>query len=446
MSSKIIPHHTEVYKTVMRSKAPELLMKGPARTSKTQIGIRKVIGLHLKHYGLQSGLLRANEVDIDDTIRQDIVFLAKYDFRDPRSVIKVEGGIKFHTLIINGGRCVLGGMNRPGRILGTGKDIIFFSQMEQSTPAMLQIINTRLAGDSANWRSKKGDRVYTQLLGDSNPDRRDHHLVAREQTGKMKVVKVGFEDNPIYYAPNGKRTPLGKRVMEHLDSTLDGVYHDRFFKGIDANMEGAVFEVPDEAIIDEMPDVSGCSVYNAMDFGMRAPNVCLWIAEDWLTGQVTVYRDYRKTRQNVISFGHAVQRIRALNGDRIAHTITDNDENRHEILRDQCKIHSEMVVKKPGSIANNIAMIQHAILTGKLKFYSGLRENRDATLVKNNKPLSIIDELYRYSYNENSRQDKPKDEDNDGIDALGYWFAWRFDYNDPVGFLNATLQRQRPHL
>ena len=93
----------------------------PARTSKTLRNLRKLLALHFRHEGFMSCIVRTNSVDLDDTIRYDLrTTLLKYQLDDPRSPIQQSGGpTRFHTLRINGGEMRLGGMNRPGRILGT---------------------------------------------------------------------------------------------------------------------------------------------------------------------------------------------------------------------------------------------------------------------------------------------------------------------------------------
>ena len=438
MNPEIIPNDTENFYKAMESRASELLLVGPARSCKTLTAIRKVFALHFAYPGLQSAILRSNSVDLKDTIRQDIRFLCRYEFDDPRSPIKSEGGIAFDTLHLNGGTCVLGGMNRPGRILGTQKDIILYSQMEQSTNEQLNVLKTRVAGSAAHWRDKKG-RVYAQLLGDANPDRKDHHLLKRKAAGKIKFINFEFKDNPIFFR-KGKWTSVGKKYVATLDATLEGIYHDRYFKGIWNNAEGAVFEMPGSAITDTFPDLGYCTVYNVMDFGMRDPNVCLWIAENLLNNEITVYREYRKTRENVIAFGQNVKEIRLRNRDRVITTIIDNDENRADLLRRYCHLPVEMARKGPGSVLDGIQMIQQELDKGKLKFYTGLRENRDSELARNNQPLSVIDEMYQYQYQTGA--DKPIDKNNHGIDALRYYFLWKSARSQPIGFKGDRLIRQ----
>ena len=441
MSEEVIASDSKNYRDAMRYTGNELLLVGPARSMKTITGLRKLFAVHFENYGAQSSIVRANSVDLHDTIREDIKWLCRYDFADSRSPIRAEGGNEFHTLHINGGRCTLGGMNRPGRVLGTQKDIILFSQMEESTREQVATLKTRLTGASGKWKDSKG-RIISQLVGDANPRRTSHHLLERQSSKRMKFINFTFKDNPIFYHPvTGKQTQAGQKHEETLGE-LTGHYYDWYYLGKWSDPEGAVFEVPADAISDVFPDLSACMIYNAMDFGMRAPNVCVWIAENIETGEVTVYRDYRKTRQNIISFGDAVRRLRQKHGERVLGTIIDNDENRQQILRDYCRIPTEMSRKGPGSLLDKINMIQEALDKGKLKLYSGMRETRDPGIVRRNLSLDIIDEFDRYAFPETGDVDKPKDKDNDGIDALGYWYLWRSAQRGGLGYYNSKAKRQ----
>ena len=102
-----------------------------------------------------SCIVRTNSVDLDDTIRYDLRnTLLKYQLDDPRSPIEQSGGpdTVSHTCDINGGEMRLGGMNRPGRILGTEYDAIMLSELSQFSEDQYQMLKTRCSGSAGNWR------------------------------------------------------------------------------------------------------------------------------------------------------------------------------------------------------------------------------------------------------------------------------------------------------
>ena len=93
------------------------------------------------------------------------------------------------------------------------------------------------------------------------------------------MSSLDFADNPAFYR-DGRWSGKGKNTVDELNRSLTGIFHDRYFKGLRRAPEGMVFELMPDDIIEELPDMSGFVHYNCMDFGMSAPSVCLWIAEN----------------------------------------------------------------------------------------------------------------------------------------------------------------------
>lgn len=445
LNPNLYRNDSDNYRDLMTATDKELLAVGATRTNKTLLCLRKQMGLHFRHQGFKSAIVRSEAVDLHDSIREDIKTLSRYPLGDPRCPIKAEGGTHFHTLHINGGRLVLGGMNRPGRVLGTQYDLIFYSQAEQSTHEHLQILKTRVAGTAGNWKDASG-KVLSQLLMDANPEGSDHYLLEREKGGLLRFINFVFTDNPLFFRKN-RWSKTGKDFVEDIDRSLEGVYHDRLFKGIWADPEGAVFEIRSEHIVDTLPEADDYLWYNAMDFGMTEPNVCLWIGEHARTGDVIVAKEFRHTGLDIIEFGKRVRDARRHDDRRILKTIIDNDENRQKLLYKHCRITSEMARKGAGSIQDGMNLIQQALRCtaegqdGGLRFYSGLRDgfSPDPKLVRDHKPLDTITEMRNLQFKPpHLRTGAPSDDlpmgrDKHGIDGLRYWFLWRSDRSRSIG-------------
>ena len=436
---------TPAHREMMMDRSREICAEGPARTSKTLRNLRKLLSLHFRHEGFMSCIVRTNSVDLDDTIRFDLRnTLLKYQLDDPRSPISQAGGpTRFHTLRINGGEMRLGGMNRPGRILGTEYDAIMLSELSQFTEDQYQMLKTRCSGSAGNWRDADGN-VQFQIMCDTNPTVPDSWMYQREDEGLLKFVKFGFSDNPAFFR-NGRWSKVGKTTVEELNRGLTGIYHDRYFKGLRRAPEGMVFELSESDIIEELPDMSGFIHYNAMDFGMSAPSVCLWVAENPHTEEVVVYREWRHTQRTSIDMGNEVRTIREVNKERILHTVIDNDEEKKRLLLTHCRIHAELTEKGPGSVFHRTLLVQNALKEKKLKFYRHLRCNSDSELIRNKKPLDVIQEIRLAHYPANSKADEnPVKGFDHGIDALGYWFLWREGRRGAsVGFASGVAKRQR---
>ena len=319
----------------------------------------------------------------------------------------------------------LGGMNRPGRILGTEYDAIMLSELSQFSEDQYQMLKTRCSGSAGNWRDKNGD-VQFQISCDTNPDVPDSWMYQRETEGLIKFVKFGFADNP-YFFRGGRWSKVGKTTVEELDRGLTGIYHDRYFKGLRRAPEGMVFDLQDSDIIEELPvDIDSWMHYNCMDFGMSAPSVTLWIAESPKTGEIVVFREWRHTQKTSIDMGNEVRVLRDTNKERILKTIIDNDEEKKRLLLTHCRIRSELTEKGPGSVFHRTLLVQNALKEKKLKFYRHLRCNSDSELIRNKKPLDVISELRLAHYPVNASADSnPVKGADHGIDALGYWFLWR---------------------
>ena len=451
LSDRVLESDSAAHRTLMRSVAPEICAEGPARTSKTITCLRKVFALHAKYPGLRSCIVRTNSVDLTDTIRHDIAnTILRFPLDDPRSQIRQQGGLtQFHHLYLNDGDCRLGGMNRPGAILGGQYDVVYLSELSQFSNEQYQLLKTRCSGSSAKWKLPDGT-IRFQMLSDTNPDSQSTHwMYKREDKELVSFVKFGFKDNPFFYRDK-RWSKVGKTTVEELDRGLTGIYHDRYFKGLRVGPEGAVFHLEDRHFIDELPDLSGYLMYNAMDFGISSPNTCGWIAENNDTGDIIVCWEYRNTGETIIDLGNAVNRYNKTDfGYKIAGTVIDNDENRQILLRDKCEIYAEMARKGPGSIMDGVILIQQALKEGRLRFYTGLRLNRDPELARKGKPMSVIDEMKLYHFKpEDKMTGTPNDENpvkgNDhGVDWLRYWFLQQ--HGAPaLNFFGEVIKRERP--
>ena len=426
LSPKIIPAESEVHREVMMSTDPELCSEGPARTAKTMRNLQKDLALHCKYYGFRSAVIRVNAVDLDDTIRTELVnLILRHQLDDPRSQIKQQGGLsKFYRLYLNGGVMRLGGMSRPGAILGGKYDLAICSELSQFSEEMYQLIKTRVTGDSGKWVLKDG-RICFQMLSDTNPDIPSHWMYQRETEGLLRFLKFDFTDNP-YYFRKGRWTRVGKTSVDELDRGNTGIWHDRYFKGLRKAPEGAVFDLEDCHIIDKMPKIDdSVKIYRMADFGMSpSPNVCVWLVECQVTGDVTAVREWRALNADTIEMAES---IKAFDLGKVARTITDNDKNAISILR-RNGIPAIPAVKGPDSVKLRIALMNAALNRtrngedGAFRIYRGLRCNKDSQLALKKRRMSLIEEMEGLVYGEDREQLVGE---HHAVDACGYFFLWK---------------------
>lgn len=425
-----------------------LVISGPTRCGKTLRILEYIMMLHLEFEGFRSLVLRSDAVDLSETIRLDLRdTLLKYSLVDPLSVARADGtggSRNFKSLQINKGEMVLGGMNRPARVLGTSYNLIFCSQLERFTEEQFNFLLTRCAGDRAGWEDAFGNRRGL-LIADANPDEAEHWIKKYEAAHKLNLISFDFEDNPLYFR-KGERTPEGESVITQLDESLSGIYHDRFFKGLWVSVEGKVFDLDPAVHVvdkDEGIDTTEYRWYRACDFGIDAPSVCLWIGEHRISGDVYIHREFRHSKMDTLNLGREINKHTS---EHVVGTIIDNDEDKQMLLQKHCNIHSEMTEKSPHSIEDGIHLIQDALrktvngVQGGLTFNYGLRCNSDARLVQKREPLSVIDEMKTYQVK--TETDKPMGSDH-GIDALRYFFLYRAKRKASLGYRSGKARRER---
>ena len=427
MNPNVYSNESKAHAYVMTSRDPEICMEGPARTSKTNRGLRKIIGLHMKHEGFRSCILRANTVDLDESVRADLKDLIRFDLDDPRSPIRQYGGVKFSKLFINGGECALGGMNRPGKILGAEYDAIFISQLEQFTEEQYNILMTRCSGTSNKWKDSDGN-PRSQMICDSNPDEPDHWMYQREEKGMLKFIKFGFKDNPFFYR-KGRWSRVGKEAVNKLDRSVDGIYHDRYFKGLRVGPQGAVFNVKPCHLITELPwdkdksKINDYIIYQGMDFGMSSPSTCIWMAQHKRTGDFIVFKEWRALHTDTLEMAEEIHNYTEdYELTNLKERVIDNDENLQSILM-KCGLKTVCAKKGPDSIMIGLNIIKDCMNKtergepGGITFYTGMRCNRDSELIRQKLPEDTIKELKNLVFSD--KKDDVEGSDH-GIDPIRY--------------------------
>lgn len=434
----ILPFRSDKAIEFWEFEGDEILIRGPARCGKSTLILEWLITTMFKNPGMQVLIARAFGVDLD-SVRQNIVDLVKYKFADPLSSIRVIGGTKFHTVQIAGGEIHLQGIDRPGGQMGAGYDVVIFSQAEQIRKDKVDQIASRCTPAGKRWVEDGVAR--SMIIYDANPNRIDHWIETAITAGLAKI-DYDFVDHPGYFEEDGSETDLYQAVYSRLNR-LEGVWRQRLLEGKAANAEGTIFDLQPCHLLDRLPEDFEKThlFYRGFDFGMKDPSVCLWFGVHRATSDVIVFREWRRVHVDTIEMGEAAK---TFTEERVLMTIIDNDENLQKILQKNCGIVTELAQKGPNSIASGITLTQHrlkAAIDGKpggLYFYNN-PVVRDPVLVKQNEPLTVIDEAELYAWHDNS--DKPVDKHNHGWDIIRYMLDYLETRVSPVGFLGGGTQR-----
>ena len=171
----------------------------------------------------------------------------------------------------NGARIWLVGLDKPGKVLSSERDIIYVNQVEELKLDAWEIMTTRTTG--------RGSVIpFTQLIGDANPSGSKHWI--RSRVGLTKI-QSRHTDNPTLFDPEtGELTEQGVKTMLRLDN-LTGVRRKRLRDGIWATAEGAVYDMFDSDIHAIKRDPAEMkNWYLAIDEGYTNPAVILLIGVD----------------------------------------------------------------------------------------------------------------------------------------------------------------------
>lgn len=284
--------------------SPELIISGPARTGKSRACLEKLFYLAEKHENLRALILRKTRASLTETglvtFERDILGLDH--------PLVTEGTRRSHRQsydLENGSTIVIGGIDKPGKVLSAEYDLIYVQQAEELTLADWETLISRLSGLAL-------PQSEQQIIADCNPEHPQHWIKLRCDRGGAKMIESHHEDNPLLYDREREEwTEYGKLYIEKL-KRLTGVRYQRLYLGLWTQAEGAVYpEYSSEVhIVDPFEIPETWRRFRAVDFGFRNPFVCLWFAVD-PDGRLYVYREIYKTRRTVSEHARHIKQLEA---------------------------------------------------------------------------------------------------------------------------------------
>jgi phage terminase large subunit len=388
---------------------PEIVLVGSAGTGKTLSILYKLHRLMLEYPNSRALIVRK--------VRADLAFSTLVTFE--RDVLGEDSpicqGVQRENRRVyrypNGSEVVVGGMDRAGAILSAEYDFIYPAEATQFDPQ---------DWETFIMRNRNGRIPTQQIVADTNPDRPDHWLKQRCDSGKALLLNTYHTDNPRYW-DNNEWTQAGRDyVLGKLDR-LTGVWRERYLNGRWSLTEGAIYADwrEDVHLVDKMPNESHIvKRYRVIDFGYSNPFVCLWIAED-SDGALWVYRELYQTQRLVEDWAKDITRLSA-NESYVA-TIADHDaEDRATLAR-----HGIPTLKADKNVSAGIQAVQSRLKVqgnGKPRLYvvRGCRVTLDNTLKEAGKPTCLQEEFGGYVWSNKSTKEQPVKENDHALDALRY--------------------------
>jgi PBSX family phage terminase large subunit len=273
-------------------RTPELMYAGPAGTGKSRALLERLYVMMLKYPGSKGLIVRKTLASLSttalDTWQKFVIPEALLS-----GAVNYYGGSRREPAqyrFSNGSRVMLGGMDKPTKIMSSEYDVCYVQEAIELTVEDWESILTRL---------RNGVIPYQMLMGDTNPSTPQHWLKQRAGDGRLVMIDSRHEDNPVLFNLDGTLTERGTNYMANLDS-LTGVRYLRLRKGLWVAAEGLIFEEFSEAVhvVAKFVPPRDWPRYWSVDFGFSNPFVLQCWARD-PDGRLYLYRELYRTRRLV---------------------------------------------------------------------------------------------------------------------------------------------------
>jgi hypothetical protein len=216
--------------TLWASRAGEVVLSGPAGTGKSRACLEKLHFCALKYPTMRALIVRKTRESLSEAALvtfEEKVLPERSPLKDgPRRNYRQA----YHYA--NGSEVVVGGLDKPGKIMSTEYDLIYVQEATELALVDWQALTTRL---------RNGVMPYQQLLADCNPDAPTHWLWVRSQRGGTTMLHSRHEDNPRLWR-NGDWTSEGRSYLETL-GRLTGTERERLLLGQWVQASGLVYDV-----------------------------------------------------------------------------------------------------------------------------------------------------------------------------------------------------------
>jgi phage terminase large subunit len=201
------------------SRAPEVLLSGPAGTGKTRSILEKLHLCASKYAGMRGVIVRKTRSSLSES------GLVTFEEKVLPAGSRIKGNTarRYRQLYEypNGSEIVVAGMDDPNRIMSTEFDMAVVLEATELTEIDWENLTTRL---------RNFVMPYQQLLADCNPGSPSHWLKARADRGVLLLLPSVHEDNPtLFDRASGEWTEAGRAYLAKLEN-LTGVRRLRLLK------------------------------------------------------------------------------------------------------------------------------------------------------------------------------------------------------------------------
>ncbi len=416
--------------TLFKTRASEVVLAGPAGTGKSLACLFRVHLTALKNPGIRCLIVRKTAVSLGSTT---LVTFEKRVATDAiaAGVVRWFGGSAREAAgyrYDNGSAIVVGGLDKPEKILSSEYDLVFVDEATELTVTDWETIGTRLRNGALAWQ---------QQIGACNPGPPTHWLKKRADRGDLVMLASRHRDNPAYVNADGTYTAAGEAYIVGKLGRLTGVRRLRLGNGQWAAAEGLVYEEWDDDLhmVPALPAAAkDWTRWWTVDFGYSNPFVLQCWAED-PDGRLYRYREIYKTKTLVEDHAkHILSLVRDRDGawtePQPRAIICDHDAEDRATLERHLGMSTTAARK---TVSDGIQAVQSRLKAagdGRPRLYlvRGALVETDQELAQAEKPTCTEDEISAYVWPTDVKPDKreaPVKEDDHGMDAMRYMVADR---------------------
>ena len=412
----------------------EIVISGPAGTGKT-MGILLWIHQRCQQERLRVLFLRKTQESLKASALVTFQEQVLHAFDGKQSAadgVRYFGGNDIlppqFTYEDTGSTIVLGGMDRPSKVLSTEYDIIYINEATELTSEQWEQLGGRTD------RPRLGpERPPSLLLGDCNPNAPTHWIKQRADEGKLRLWPTTHRDNPAMWDRiTGAWTRAGRIYLMRLRN-FTGVLRQRMLYGRWVAAEGQVLETWDDALHLAQPDaVTAWRAQNpwyfgTADWGWTKPGVLQVYAVD-SDDRLLQVAEFYQTRRTVD--GWWVHRAVELSDEfGFLDWICDPSEPQYIDIFKSHGLNARGAVNDllPGITATLNRLQRDGTGRPRLMVAANALRARDEALADAKLPTSTLTEIpvYVWPKGEDGRivKEKPVDEHNHAIDCLRYAVA-----------------------
>jgi PBSX family phage terminase large subunit len=404
------------------SEEPEVLLAGAAGTGKTLMWLAKCLKVCDQFPGARVLIVRKTRESMTEsvlvTLERDILGPSHPVLTKNPTLRRIRQSYRFP----NRSEIVVGGLDKPDKILSSEWDMIYAAEATELTLTDWETLGSRLRSGIAPWQ---------QLAADCNPGPPFHWLYKRQSAGLMRMYTSKHSDNPRFFDKATQQwTIAGVQYLDRL-GRMTGARRKRFLEGVWAVAEGLVYDGYDPAIHHKPRGWQAPKDWRrlwSIDWGFTAPLVLQMWALDG-DGRMYLTRELYVTRWRVDRVAQwAKDLIDTGFEQRPEAIVCDHDPENASTFAAVSGLRVTMADKTDRD--KGIQQVQQRFDVQednqpRIYFVDGCRHNdADPDLLAEGKPTCTTEELLGYTWKPDAEKDEPIELNDHSCDSLRYACRW----------------------